>query len=498
MIEETRYRPPSCAGCLLPLLTLLVGVGLGVFGTITLLGIGWQDLLARGQVVLSGGPLPTAAPLPPVQAGPQAISGGTASGQRLVWHSPIALDSDSNEPDMLVISRNYAHNSDTLAYYSPDKQSFRWESAPLGEQGNGWLVVTNGTTIFVADTARLFAINRSDGKTLWEITMSDEISYSICSDCLQAFPDTVVALPSDGVLQAFDAATGQLRWNVRLREATRQLVQIDGLVGAIDSRAEDTSEAALFLYNPQSGDLVRSIEPVCQQSADSYEDRPHFYDPFISDGRGGLYWLMDSASCLQRIDAANGNVSWQALVEDFNGGLTAKNTLFSDDNSLYVSDGEELTLISAQGESRRLLVDEDYNLYPLAARSGTLLAFAERTRGSRRYEIWAINSSDGARRWAYVLQGDDPLEELFDTGDFAANIVGESVVLVEQKEEPETIEYVRLNLADGSEQARTALTVEDAGDYMRGALWGRGTLWLAIDELYAVDLASGATTYRWP
>jgi outer membrane protein assembly factor BamB len=285
---------------------------------------------------------------------------------------------------------------------------------------------------------------------------------------------------------------------VRLREATRQLVQVDGLVGAIDSRAEDESEAALFLYEPVSGDLARTIEPVCQESPDSYVDRPHFYDPLLSDGRGGLYWLMDSASCLQRIDAASGAESWRATVEDFNGGLTLKNTLFGDDNTLYVSDGQEVTAISEQGQVRWLMTSEDYNLYPLVARSGTLLALAERTRGSRRYEIWALNMSDGTRRWEHVLQADDPFEGFYDTGDFAVNIVGDAAIIIEQREEPEVLQFTRLTLADGSEQVSRALTVDDPTDYIRGATWGQNTLWLAVDELYAIDTSSGNTSYRWP
>jgi outer membrane protein assembly factor BamB len=307
----------------------------------------------------------------------------------------------------------------------------------------------------------------------------------------------VVALPSDGVVQAFDAASGEARWSVRLREATRQLVRVDDMVGALDAREEDSSEAALFLYRAGDGELVRAIEPSCQQNSDGYTDYAHYYDPVLSDGRGGLYWLLDSAACLLRFEGASGELSWQAFDERFASALNPSKLIFAD-GTFYMGYSNQLVAVSEQGAPQLISEEEDYNLTPLAARSGSLLALAERTRGTRRYEIWAIDPASGERRWAHVLSASDPIENFYDSGDFAVNIVGEAVVIVEQSDEPEQISFSRLGLADGAVQLSVPLAVEEPDDYLRGATWGQSTLWLAIDELYGVDLSSGALSYRWP
>ena len=107
-------------------------------------------------------------------------------------------------------------------------------------------------------------------------------------------------------------------------------------------------------------------------------------------------------------------------------------------------------------------------------------------------------SKTGERRWAHPLTAHDPIDGPYDSGDFAAHIVGGSVALFEQLEEPEAVRFELISLADGASTVSAEVRVEDAGDYIRGVTWGSGTAWLAMDELYAVSLESGATVSRWP
>lgn len=480
-------------GCGVGLLTLLAGVVLGVALTLSLLGLSVGALFGGRREAVPP------APMTPTMERPAAIQGQAMPGRRLIWGRPIPLDSDTREPDLLVISRNFDRepDSDTLAYLSPDSASVRWESQPLGENGNSWVVAYGDSIVLVADGGRLLGLRRDSGALAWEAPLTDAIADSICADCLQAFGDVAVALPQDGVLQAFDINTGAPRWSVRLREPTRQIVRVGELLGVPDRLPDDSSYGALYLYSPADGSPQGEIVPSCKEE-DNYERFLSYYMDTGSDPSGRtLIWLLGSSPiCLMAYDVASGVVS-RTWLDDFSSSdLSARNTLWAGD-TLYLSDGDRIYAVGPQA-SRRLISAEDYDLWPLAAGEGVVLVEARRTRGSTRYELWAIDAQSGERRWERVLVGDDPQESPDDTADFLATLVGDAVAVVEQHEEPEELTYELIGLADGARRARAALAVADPDNYIRGAVWGDGHLFLSINELYGVELSSGRTVYTWP
>jgi hypothetical protein len=478
-------------GCTISLVVLIIGVVVGASAMAAFLGVGFGDLVARanGQVAPV---LREVTPTPATQ-----IIGGAAPGRRLVWRAPIPLDSDTREPELLVISRNHERQSDTLMLLSPDDGAIRWESAPLGDNGSSWVVVYSADAVIIADESRLIGVSRADGATLWEAPLTDKIFYNVCVDCLQVFGDVVVALADDGQLQAFSAARGAPLWSVRLNQAVRQLVRVGDLVGVPDSLTKDDSEAGLSLYSPADGALVRTIEPSCEGEGASYEDRPHYYDRVLSDSSSGsLYWMLDSAYCLLRVGTGQFGGEQRSFDESFRS-FDEHNALAAD-GAIYLSTGDALLVVDAQGDARLLLRDEDYTMQPLEVGSGAVLVLAQRTRGSSRLELWLIDSATGQRGWAHVLVASDPLHGPYDSGDFAAHIVGSSVALFEQLDEPESVRFELISFADGASTVSAQVQVADAGGYIRGIAWGNKTAWLAMDELYAVSLESGATVSRWP
>lgn len=399
---------------------------------------------------------------------------------------------------MLLISRNFDRGGDSLVYLSPDARTVRWESAPMGDSGNSWVLAYDAEMIYVADGARLLGLGRADGGLRWEAPLSDRIFYNGCRDCLRAVDGVVVALSDDGVIQAFRGASGAPLWSVRLRETTRQLVVFDDLVGAPDARPNaNDATAGLYFYNIADGSPARTIEPACNRSDGSWEDHPHYYDPiYVTPDGDGLYWLLDSAACLVRANASGiAAVPPVYLPKDFS--ASSSNAVFVTDDALYLSDRNQLVAVDAGG-ARVLFETEDYELRPIAARGNTLLIQARRWRGSTRYELWAIDLTSGARRWERILSGDDPPDGPFDSGDWALEIVGEALALVEQLDDPEELRYELINLNDGTSRASMPVAVDDPDGNLRGTLFGRNTVFLANDELYAVELSSGQTLYRWP
>lgn len=490
-------RAGGGAGCLVPVGLLVLGIVIGVVGTISFLGLSLGQLFGRTNS--QGGPPVAIVTVGPTAEPPRAIQDGYAPGRRLVWQAPIVLDSDTQEPDLLVVSRNYDKDADTLLYFSPDDGAVRWESASLGENGNAWVIAYGRDTVLVADKSRLMALSRSNGSTLWEAAMSDEIAYSICADCLQVFGDAVVALSGDGVLQAYNIASGAPLWSVRLRESPRQLVNVGGLAGVPDQMPNENVDIALYLFNPSDGTRAREIAPACQEENGNLQ-RPGIYDPILHDPAGkSLYWMISSYEpCLVRIDTASREQSWQVSLPNYNDiWLSSDDPIFVGE-TMYLADEDRLYAIDGQGKARLVLSEEDYDIKPMAASDDAILLRATRTRGSSRQEIWAIDAQSGDRRWERVLIAGDPIESPRDSGDWAATIRGDAVALVERRQEQQEIGYELIGLRDGVSRAKTILQVEDPTNSLRGATWGAGTAWLAINELYGVELSSGKTLYRWP
>ncbi|NTV62508.1 MAG: PQQ-binding-like beta-propeller repeat protein [Oscillochloris sp.] len=487
MITERRSMP----GCTPFLIVLILGLLGGAVGVTAFLGLGPNELWAR----LNGRAAPVLIEVTPTPV--MQIVGGAAAGRRLVWRAPIPLDSDTSEPELLVISRNYDRKSDSVLLFSPDAGKVRWESPPLGDNGNSWVVAASAQTVIIADEATLIGISRSDGSKLWEAPLTDRVFYNGCVDCLQVFGDVVVVLSDDGQLQAFNTAKGAPLWTIRLNQATRQLVRVGDKVGVPDSLTKDGSDAGLLVYDPLHGTLERTIEPTCKDEDASYEALPHYFDYILAEPQtGSLYWMLQSTSCLLRIGTGTFGGEQRTYNEHFFS-FDQSNALAANGN-VYISTNHEIYVAESQGQVRLLITNEDYTLKPLEARVDALLVLAQRNRGSLRLELWLIDPTTGAQRWTRVLSANDPINGLYDDGDFAAHMLAESLVLIEQTEGPDAIHFERLSLSNGTSSVSTQLPVEDADESIRGVIWGNASAWLAVDVLYGVNLENGGTVMRWP
>jgi hypothetical protein len=484
-------------GCTISLAVLILGIVIGAAGMSAFLGVGLGDLIARASGLGGATPPGATAGLRPTPSPEMQIIGGAAPGSRLIWRAPIALDGDTREPDLLVISRNHDRKSDTILLFSPDAGAVRWESAPMGDKGNSWVVAYAAQTIIVADESKLTGLSRADGSKLWEAPLTDRIFYNGCADCLQVFGDVVVALTDNGELQAFSAAKGAPLWHVRLNQTTRQLLRVGDLVGVPDTLAKESSDAGLLVYNPADGKLERMIAPSCARAGDGYADHPGYYDRVLADPQAGaLYWMLDGTACLLRVEMGAGGGERRTYSEGLPN-FEDHNTLLAD-GVIYLGADKTIYAIGADGQARKLIVNEDYDIQPLEAQGGALLALAKRTRGSSRFELWMIDAQSGQQRWARVLKAGDPSSGPYDNGDFAAHMTGGSVALIEQLKDDKTMHFDLLSLKDGTSSVSAQLQVADASSSIHGVTWGSRTAWLAMDALYGVSLESGATLSRWP
>jgi outer membrane protein assembly factor BamB len=230
----------SCLGLLIvPIILLFVG------------GIVAASLWMSGDAIISSVDSITTA-IPSFATPLAQIPVGTPD-RTLAWsisNGPAALIpvGDGLPPDVVISAYHPFDNVNGLLYLEGESHNLRWQSEPV-QATYGSPLFVGQNHIYVISETDLLAINRSDGATAWQASITDLVYGHICRDCLQQIGDSVVVLSQDGTLQAYNATTGQPLWSTLLNEQPRQLVAVNGLVGVYDQESDD-AEVDIFLINP--------------------------------------------------------------------------------------------------------------------------------------------------------------------------------------------------------------------------------------------------------
>jgi outer membrane protein assembly factor BamB len=480
-------------GCLRGLILMVLGVLLGAGLTLYLLGVRPADLLSGRSPQL---------PILTATVGPTevAVQPNQIGERRTITQAALMLrDQDQREPDFVLIARNIDSSAEGLVYFEGTTQTARWENYAIGEDAYEWQIAVGADRVYVASDMRVLALNRADGVPVWEATLSDSL-FSGCAGCLRLFDERIVALSQDGIVQSYDIASGQQLWSVRLKETPRQLLDVNGFVAVPDERDESGYGAALLLFDPADGKLVQKLEPQCgAPDAPEMLTFPGIYDDIHHDTeRGALYWTVNAyTTCLIRIDEATGETTLQAFVsEDFSAaGLEPQNILLGE--TVYLSDGRHLEAVASDGTTRIVLHEEDYELFPIAEREGVLLVEAQRTRGSSRVELWALDAN-GQRLWQRVISGDERFMANESNGDWAVQLTASGVLLLERPDRSLTLNLTVLDLTSGTVQREAQLPIGSEWASWYGTVWDRDNAYVTLESFRAIDTAQGAWRYQWP
>ncbi|MCI0394658.1 MAG: PQQ-binding-like beta-propeller repeat protein [Chloroflexi bacterium] len=413
---------------------------------------------------------------------------------------------DGLPPDVVVSAFNSSDSSSGLLYLAGEPPALSWESPPLNASYGAPLFV-GSSQLYVGSETDLVALNRADGRLLWQASLSDQIYSHICQDCLQEVGQHVVALANDGTLQAFNAQSGELAWSQQLEAQPRQLVVFNGQVGVLDEA--ESSEADFLIFDPATGTLVQRLSPRCP--SEPFPDDPQgpgIYSTVFFDPAGqALYFFggFFEPGCIQRWDATNRTATWQATFP-VNMVREQDDDLFTPD-AVYLSDGSNLVAVNtADGIVRQLGGDENYNLVPLAAQAGVLLVQASRSRGSTRDELWVIDATTGERRWQFVPQATRLMSPSSDTvtssdeGYWNWHITPAGVVVLQARSEPYRLVVETLNWNDGASSGQVTIPLEVATPYSVHVIGGNNSkLWLQLDGgLTVLDLATATIVSTWP
>ena len=418
-------------------------------------------------------------------------------GPRTVRDVIVPVPSDrTGPPDVIVLTYHINDEIDTLSYIDGVNHTLRWDSPPLSEDAYNAVVVVDATQVYVADRARLLALQRADGQLAWETALSDSVGTS-CEECLRVLGDRVVVLSEDGTLQAFESATGRPVWSHRLNETPRRLMVLNGQPAVLDEISQERQEVALHVWDPAGGELVQRIAPQC--SEEHHTEDLELYSPVVVDPAGDAVYFFYGffISCVEKWDTRDWEMLWQTTTEDDL--YRPEFGPFLAEGVIYAGDANRVVAVDiADGFYRRLVDEEDYYLNPLAVRGGVLLVAAERRRGSRRYELWGLDATTGERRWQIIFEDEDPIYEAgsWAGNAWAAQFTSHGLVLMHFLEEPPRVVVEKLDPQSGVSSGEV---VSDLGEeYWYGVVWADDAVLLRSRKLHAIDLVSGEVLWGWP
>ncbi len=425
---------------------------------------------------------------------------------RVLAYGPTVLLSgeDQTSSKLVTVLQNLETEARYIGQVEAGSGKLAWKTDTL--PGDGYVdgMAADSEHIYAAAASNLLAYRRSDGSLAWQAQMPDRLEYS--DQDLQVISGRVLTMNADRSLQAYDAGTGELVWNRRLKGYDRSLRLINGLLVILDY-VGDTYTYSLIYLDPQNGQEQLSFTPGCPTSEYSSDYVEPDSGLFFDQTENAVYLVFASSSrCVQRLDFASGKVVWQTILEEDSvyfspAGVPALMT----QDTLYVSRQSQILAVDkASGSIQVLASDPDYDLLPMAVDGGSLLVRAKRTRGTPRFEIRGLDAASGRMLWTKDLGSDQPIDPpdemagLIDSGDtgWTWHMLPSGLELIEFQGEPNQIIIETLAPSSGASLGSQKLAMEKiSGDFYSVPDvigWQGPRVYLYIDvQLYVLDLDAG-------
>lgn len=433
------------------------------------------------------------------------------SGLVFVKNSSTLIDGgDGAPPD--VLGHGFAIGSSDryeLYYLDTQSQTLRWR-ADASQQVR--LSITPNV-IYMAQKSRLAALDSATGKTLWESSLSDQVSLS-CDDCIHAAGDRVFVLTNDSELQAFERESGRKVWSQRLSKVSPRIMAWGDKVVVIERNEKAERVPAMVRVLNAAGDEQSRFDLICEKTSSPGDVEAASTDaPILVDADAGMLYAAFGSygACVQKRNLSTGGLVWSGATDvRFSSGRGA--SLLLRGGALLA--GGQNQIIAADAESGALRVlyppDEDYaDVKLLDERSGVVFVSAVRTRGTRRSELWAIDIKSGERLWDLKFDSEggeirpDGYTGLIAAGDdeigWTVHVTDAGVRLLSLTGKPSfQIDVQTLGLRDGVSAGKKSIAL--TGDYtlLSPGLFGwRGDVaWLSLSsDVIAIDAARGERVF---
>ncbi|HUF38000.1 MAG TPA: PQQ-binding-like beta-propeller repeat protein [Anaerolineales bacterium] len=432
-------------------------------------------------------------------------------GLRLYSFGPTAMLPSDNDttPDFVAVARA-SDETERLVYVDLENDpELRWMVEVTGEDVTYVYsqFLSDGTRLYFSASNRIMAFNRLQGTLLWESALSDEIQHNICPGCFQLFGDTIVTLSAGGTLEAWDAATGARRWEVRLNKTPRQIVNFGGQPGVLD---QDDDHTYFNVFNLADGSLADRFVPACPN--EPFPDDPQelgIYDMMLGrpEGNGAYFFAgIFDPGCVQYWTPGAAQPAWTATYRADIGRNIEHGDLVLAEDALYIAvTGGTYTVDLANGAFTVLHENADYNFSPIGARDGVLVLMAERTRGTRRWEVWGLDAALGNVKWTFLPQAADYFDgessPLFAAGDWTAGLTPAGLTVVQLFDElpRAVIQTIPLQSGTASEPLTFHFSDIPGGHWIDILGWRGSEFWVTeATNLFVIDITSGEAAGRWP
>jgi len=436
-----------------------------------------------------------------------AISQVSSTAVARVSLSPITsiaavLPRDGAGGDLLVYTYGVDDGRYKLALIDGRSRATRWQSAPLSKNAYQGRLVAGRELVYLTDQSDLLALSLRDGKPTWQASLVVE-PPSGCDECLRLVGNRVIVLQKDGSLQAFDAQSGQLSWSIRLEGTPRSLPIAGDRLVALHTAA-GKQELMIDFIDPASGKTTQQIAPHCPPAHASFgNEYPRADTPMLFNADGSALYLMYGffKKCAQRWDIAAGQAQWEVPLDDQQVPAIWSDSLpLLTDQAIFASNQGTIWALDTSSGAVRTLVDEkEYTLVPLALRDGTLIAIAAPTWDSTRLALWGLDATSGERRWQVALNAHE-LNRLRAFGDWDWRLTPKGLVVAQVLRDQSQLVVQTIAPRTGviSGHHVTELTNTHMPT-LQSITWADDMAWLKIDNnLYAIDLATGATAYHLP
>ncbi len=417
---------------------------------------------------------------------------------------------DGAPPD--VIGHGFAVGSSDryeLFYVDTQSQTLRWRAD--ASQQVRLSIAPN--VIYMAQKSRLAALDSATGKTLWETSLSDQVSVS-CGDCIHAAGDRVFVLTNDSELQAFERESGRKVWSQRLSKVSPRILTWGDNVVVIERNEKAQRVPAMVRVLNAAGDEQSRFDLICEKTSSPGDVESASTDaPILIDAEAGMLYAVygNYGACVQKRNLSTGGLVWSGATDARFSSSRGASLLLR--GGTLLASGQNL-LISADAESGAVRVlyppDDDYSdVKLLDERAGVVYVSAIRTRGTRRSELWAIDVTSGERLWDLKFDSEggeirpDGYTGLIAAGDdevgWTVNVTDAGVRLLSLTGKPSfQINVETLGLRDGVSAGKKTIAL--TGDYtlLSPGLFGwRGDVaWLSLSsDVIAIDTAKGERVF---
>ncbi len=371
---------------------------------------------------------------------------------------------------------------------------------------------SGGEIVALVEKTRLVALDKTAGTVLWETTLSDQLT-GVCDTCLGVVGQRVIALTNDSNVTGYDAKTGRKVWSQRLSSLNR-LFYLNEQLLVLDRMAADPFAVQAFVLD-QDGKELRKFQISCLQPGQTRPIVGYTYEGYALDtATQSLFtWYGSSNSCLQKYDLSTGKLAWQSLTKARSTQHDAAAMLYAD-GLIFAGGSNTIIAADASGKVNEQLTDADYELRPLASQNGVLVVRAMRTRGTRRHELWGIDSATGSRLWQVVFDKDGgPLREPNraaglltkdrDSEVWSVGLMPGGLAIVRITAKPALQAIVEIiGLKNGVSAGRKTVPLK-AGSLLVSIPteieWRGDTVWMALDNsVYAINTKTALIDYQVP